>query len=264
MCGIVGYVGKAKAAPIILDGLKRLEYRGYDSAGVAILKDGAFKVAKQVGRVAGLQKTLAQSPLEGTRGIGHTRWATHGGVTDANAHPHVFEGYWEDIGTVKAFFDTNLAITDELPPFDFFDEDAPIYTHNRALPPSKINKCTIHNAVIGDGCIIEDSQLTRCVISSRSYIRSGTVLSNVVMMGSDSYETDAEFDANRSNSVPNYGVGHNCRISGAIIDKNTRIGDNVELSAEGKEDGNYDHGVVIRDGVLVVPKGISVPAGYKL
>jgi glucose-1-phosphate adenylyltransferase len=179
-------------------------------------------------------------------------------------HAHVFEGYWEDIGTVKAFFDTNLAITDELPPFDFFDEDAPIYTHNRALPPSKINKCTIHNAVIGDGCIIEDSQLTRCVISSRSYIRSGTVLSNVVMMGSDSYETDAEFDANRSNSVPNYGVGHNCRISGAIIDKNTRIGDNVELSAEGKEDGNYDHGVVIRDGVLVVPKGISVPAGYKL
>lgn len=89
MCGIVGYVGNAKAAPIILDGLKRLEYRGYDSAGVAILEGGAFTVAKQRGRVAPLQKRIAQNPIEGTRGIGHTRWATHGGVTDENAHPHV-------------------------------------------------------------------------------------------------------------------------------------------------------------------------------
>ncbi|GAB5559577.1 MAG: glutamine--fructose-6-phosphate transaminase (isomerizing) [Synoicihabitans sp.] len=89
MCGIVGYVGNSKAAPIILDGLKRLEYRGYDSAGVAILDQGEFKVAKQIGRVAGLQKEVAKSPLEGTRGIGHTRWATHGGVTQENAHPHV-------------------------------------------------------------------------------------------------------------------------------------------------------------------------------
>ncbi len=89
MCGIVGYVGNAKAALIILDSLKRLEYRGYDSAGVAIIEDGQFRVAKQIGRVAGLQQTVAKSPLEGTRGIGHTRWATHGGVTRENAHPHV-------------------------------------------------------------------------------------------------------------------------------------------------------------------------------
>ena len=89
MCGIVGYVGNSKAAPIILDGLKRLEYRGYDSAGVAIMSGGEFKVAKQIGRVAGLQKTVAQNPIEGTRGIGHTRWATHGGVTKENSHPHV-------------------------------------------------------------------------------------------------------------------------------------------------------------------------------
>ena len=179
-------------------------------------------------------------------------------------HAYVFEGYWEDIGTVKAFFETNLAITDQLPPFDFFDEDAPIYTHNRALPPSKVNECTIKNAVVGDGCIIEDSKLTRCVISSRSFIRSGSHLNNVVMMGADNYETDAEFAANNALGQPHLGIGHNCRISGAIIDKNTRIGDGVELSPEGKEDGKFEHGVVIRDGVLVVPKGISVPAGYKL
>jgi glucose-1-phosphate adenylyltransferase len=179
-------------------------------------------------------------------------------------HAYVFEGYWEDIGTVRAFFETNLAITDQLPPFDFFDEDAPIYTHNRALPPSKVNECTIKNAVVGDGCIIEDSKLTRCVLSSRSFVRAGSELTNVVVMGADAYETDAEFASNRAQGQPHLGIGHNCKISGSIIDKNTRIGDGVELSPEGKEDGTFEHGVVIRDGVLVVPKGITIPAGYKL
>ncbi len=89
MCGIVGYVGKQKAAPLIMEGLKRLEYRGYDSTGVAVLQDGAFTVAKKIGRVANLEKEAAKHKLTGTWGIGHTRWATHGGVTDANAHPHV-------------------------------------------------------------------------------------------------------------------------------------------------------------------------------
>src|SRR4051812_1130570 len=89
MCGIVGYVGKQKAAPLIIEGLKRLEYRGYDSAGVAVLQNGRFEVAKKIGRVANLEKEAAQHRLTGSYGMGHTRWATHGGVTDANAHPHV-------------------------------------------------------------------------------------------------------------------------------------------------------------------------------
>src|SRR5436853_5616185 len=89
MCGIVGYVGKQKAAAIILEGLKRLEYRGYDSAGVCVLQSGRLDVAKKAGRVEVLVKEVAQHRLSGTTGIGHTRWATHGGVTDANAHPHV-------------------------------------------------------------------------------------------------------------------------------------------------------------------------------
>src|SRR3954454_1898068 len=86
MCGIVGYIGKQKAAPLIIEGLKRLEYRGYDSAGVAVLQGGRFEVAKKIGRVTNLEKEAAQLHLTGTYGIGHTRWATHGGVTDANAH----------------------------------------------------------------------------------------------------------------------------------------------------------------------------------
>jgi glutamine---fructose-6-phosphate transaminase (isomerizing) len=89
MCGIVGYIGKQKATPFIIEGLKRLEYRGYDSAGVAVHQDGSIRFAKKTGRVANLDKETARHNFTGTCGIGHTRWATHGGVTDANAHPHV-------------------------------------------------------------------------------------------------------------------------------------------------------------------------------
>ncbi|WP_221030096.1 glucose-1-phosphate adenylyltransferase [Actomonas aquatica] len=177
---------------------------------------------------------------------------------------YAFEGYWEDIGTVQAFFETNLAITDPLPPFDFFDEDAPIYTHNRALPPSKVNECTFHNVVIGDGCIIESCSIRRSVFSPRSFVRSGCQLEEVVMMGSDSYETAEDAKRNEAASIPHLGLGHDCRIKGSIIDKNTRIGDRVVLSPEGKQDGVYQHGVVIRDGVLVVPKGVTIPHGFEL
>lgn len=183
---------------------------------------------------------------------------------DKQLNAYAFEGYWEDIGTVRAFFETNLAIADEMPPFDFFDEEAPIYTHNRSLPPSKINRCEVDRAVIGDGCIIESSKITHCVISLRSFIRKGCELEDVVMMGADNYETDRELAANDAAQSPHLGLGTNCKIKGTIIDKNTRVGNDVHLDPTGKDDGVYDHGVVIRDGVLVVPKGITVPAGFVL
>ncbi|MDP2137569.1 MAG: class II glutamine amidotransferase [Candidatus Didemnitutus sp.] len=112
MCGIVGYVGKHKAAPLILEGLKRLEYRGYDSAGVAVWHDGKFTIAKKAGRVANLEKETARMRLTGNSGMGHTRWATHGGVTDANAHPHlssdgqialIHNGVIENFNSMKKF-----------------------------------------------------------------------------------------------------------------------------------------------------------------
>ncbi|GAB1489030.1 glucose-1-phosphate adenylyltransferase [Opitutaceae bacterium] len=174
---------------------------------------------------------------------------------------HVFEGYWEDIGTVRAFFDANLALAQPLPPFNFFDPGAPIYTQDRYLPASKINKCSIDYVVIGDGSIVEDSSLKHSLFGIRSFVRSGCVIEDVVMMGADNYETDEEIRTNVKLGRPNLGLGNNCRIRGAIIDKNARIGDNVTLSPDGKADGNYAHGVVIRDGVLVVPKGVIVPSG---
>lgn len=177
---------------------------------------------------------------------------------------YIFEGYWEDIGTVRAFFEANLALAQPLPPFNFFDRNAPIYTHARYLPASKINHCDIDHVVIGDGCIVTDSRLRHCLIGIRSILGEHSDLEDVVMMGADYYQTDEELKADRAAGRPAFGVGRNCKIRRAIIDKNTRIGDNVTLSPEGKADGEYPHGIVIRDGILCVVKGGIVPSGFSL
>ncbi len=177
---------------------------------------------------------------------------------------YIFEGYWEDIGTVKAFFDANLALAQPLPPFNFFDRSAPIYTHPRYLPASKVNKCNIDHVVLGDGCLVTDSSLKHCVIGIRSILGENSNLEDVVMMGADYYQTAAEVMADQAAGLPAIGVGRNCRITRAIIDKNARIGDGVSLSPEGKPDGDYAHGIVIRDGILCVTKSAAIPSGFAL
>jgi len=173
---------------------------------------------------------------------------------------HIFEGYWEDIGTVRAFFEANLALAQPLPPFNFFQSNAPIYTQDRYLPASKLNKCAIDHVVIGDGTILTDSSL-----GIRSFVDENSSLEDVVVMGADYYETDEQLRDNLARGRPRVGIGKRCRIKRAIIDKNARIGDDCVLSPEGKADGDYTQGaIVIRDGVLVVPKGAVVPAGTVL
>lgn len=175
---------------------------------------------------------------------------------------YIFEGYWEDIGTVKAFFDANLALAQPLPPFNFFDRTAPIYTHARYLPASKINRCSIDHVVIGDGCIVTDSSLKRCVIGIRAVLGENSSLEDVIMMGADYLQLDKEIAADVAAGRPPVGVGRNCRIRHAIIDKNTRIGDNVTLDPAGKPDGEYPHDIIIRDGILCVCKGATIPSGF--
>ncbi len=175
---------------------------------------------------------------------------------------HIFEGYWEDIGTVRAFFEANLALAQPLPPFNFFEPNAPIYTQDRYLPASKLNKCAIDHVVIGDGSILTDSTLHHCVLGIRSYIGEGSNLEDTIVMGSDIYETSAQKAENLAMGRPNLGIGSHCRIKGAIIDKNTRIGDGCVLIADGKPDGLYANGaVIVRDGVLVVAKNSVLPPG---
>jgi len=175
---------------------------------------------------------------------------------------YVFEGYWEDIGTVHAFFEANLALAQPLPPFNFFLPQAPIYTKDNYLPASKLNKCDIDHVVIGDGSIITDSRMKHCVLGIRSYIGEGSDLEDVVVMGADFYETEDHLAANVVRGRPHLGIGQNCRIRHAIIDKNARIGDGTMLDPAGKADGRYvDGAVIIRDGVLVVPKGAILAPG---
>lgn len=177
----------------------------------------------------------------------------------ARLHAFIFEGYWEDIGTVRAFFEANLQLTDLVPPFNFFAPGFPVYTHARYLPASKINRCTFDFVIIGDGCIITEAQLRRCVIGVRSIIREGCKLENVVVMGADDFENERDIRANAENGVPNVGIGHNCVIRNAIIDKGARIGSNVVLDPASKPANWEAHGIYIRDGVLVVPKNAIVP-----
>ncbi|MEO6568378.1 MAG: glucose-1-phosphate adenylyltransferase [Opitutaceae bacterium] len=177
-------------------------------------------------------------------------------------YAHIFEGYWEDIGTVHAFFEANLALAQPLPPFDFFDASAPIYTQDRYLPAAKLNKCAIDHVVIGDGSILTDSSLKHCVLGVRCFIGEGSVLEDTIVMGADYYETPAQLAENVTEGRPRIGIGKGCHITHAIIDKNARIGDGCVISAVGKADGSYANGAaIIRDGVLVVPKGVTIPAG---
>lgn len=177
---------------------------------------------------------------------------------------YIFEGYWEDIGTVRAFFEANLALAQPLPPFNFFDPSAPIYTHPGYLPASKVNHCDIDHVILGDGCLVTDSRLKHCVVGIRSILGEDSNFEDVVMMGADYYQTEADVLADKAKGLPSIGVGRNCRIHRTIIDKNARIGDGVVLSPEGKADGDYAHDVVIRDGILCVCKGAVIPSGFVL
>lgn len=178
---------------------------------------------------------------------------------------YVFDDYWEDIGTVKAFFDSNIRLTDPVPPFNFFDEGARIFTHARFLPASKINSCTINRAILADGCIVTGAKINHSTLGVRSVVRDQTLFENVVMMGADNFETLEDIEENKGLKRPNYGVGQNCIVKNAILDKNVRIGNNVVLDPTGLPDNfGPDVDIAIRDSVLVVCKDTIVPDGFVL
>lgn len=179
-------------------------------------------------------------------------------------YSYLYDGYWEDIGTVKSFFDANLMLTDTVPEFNFFDTSNPIYTHARFLPASKLNSCSVDRAVMADGCIVTQGTIRHCVIGVRTIINSGAHLENVVTMGADRFETNVDRAENHDRQIPNIGIGANCRITDAIIDKNARIGENSHLSPRGLPDGYQEGDLYVRDGILVVSKNGIVPANTKV
>jgi glucose-1-phosphate adenylyltransferase len=173
----------------------------------------------------------------------------------------VFQGYWEDIGTIRAFFEANLDVTNELPRFNFFDMAAPIFSRPRFLPGSKINGAQIDHAVISDGCILNRAVITHSIIGLRSIVGAGTVLNRVILLGNDYYESNESIVEHEKAGRPPIGIGANCRIENTIVDKNARIGNNVVISPTGKPD-KVDHpNYYIRDGIVIIPKNGVIPHG---
>jgi glucose-1-phosphate adenylyltransferase len=182
-------------------------------------------------------------------------------ISERRVCAYIFQGYWEDIGTIRSFFDANLDVTSELPRFNFFDMDAPIFSRPRFLPGSKINGAQIDHAVVSDGCIINPSRISHSIIGVRSIVGAATELNRVIVLGSDFYESRESVEANERAGRPRIGIGMNVRIENAIIDKNARIGNNVTISPAGKPE-HVDHPLYyIRDGIVIIPKNGVVPSG---
>ena len=184
-------------------------------------------------------------------------------ISGKKVYSHIFEGYWKDIGTIGMFHEANLALTDLVPEFTFYDVDSPIYTHMRYLPPSKINCCELNRCLLSDGCIISGQRILQSVVGTRAVVGEGTVIESSVVMGADYYEHDWEL-AKKGPGAPTLGIGKDCYIKDAIVDKNVHIGDSVYISPDGKEDGAKTEYYQVSDGVIVIPKNTVIPSGTRL
>jgi glucose-1-phosphate adenylyltransferase len=174
----------------------------------------------------------------------------------------IYDGYWEDIGTIRSFYEANLNLASLYPYFNLYDELKPIYSINVELPPSKINTCTFRNTLAGEGAIITDAFINNSLVGIRSIIDSGASLENVYCMGADLYETDDQKRENNVKGIPNIGIGAGSIIKNTIIDKNARIGRNCRVgvdSLERKDSDNSDY--YIREGIIIIGKNAVLNDG---
>jgi glucose-1-phosphate adenylyltransferase len=183
---------------------------------------------------------------------------------DHNVQAYLFDDYWEDIGTIEAFYDANLALTKQpQPPFSFYDENAPIYTRPRFLPPTKLLDAKVTESIIAEGCILKQCRIDHSVLGVRSRIEAGCTIQDTLVMGADFYEADAERHSSLENSVVPLGIGADTTIRRAIVDKNARIGRNVQIINKDRvEEANREsQGFYIRSGIVVVLKNATIPDG---
>lgn len=173
-----------------------------------------------------------------------------------------YDGYWTDIGNIHSFFDANLALTEEIPDFNLFDNAKPVYTRARMLPPAKISGTTLEKTIIAEGSIIMASRIENSVIGIRSRIGLGSTVVSSYIMGSDFYETLEEMNRSSERGIPKIGIGERCYIKNAIIDKNCRIGNDVRING-GSHLTNTDHTLyTVKEGIVVVKKGAILPDGF--
>jgi len=182
-------------------------------------------------------------------------------IQEQRVYSYVFQGYWEDIGTIRSFFEANLDLTTELPRFNFFDMGAPVFTNPRFLPASKINGAAIDHAIISDGCIINYCTISQSIVGVRYLVDAGSYIRRTIILGTDFYESDESIQRNAALNRPRIGIGKHTHVENAIIDKNARIGDNCVISPANKPE-NLDHALYyVRDGIVIIPKNGVVPHG---
>jgi glucose-1-phosphate adenylyltransferase len=172
---------------------------------------------------------------------------------------YFFDGYWEDIGTMRTFFEAHMQMTDPVPKFNFYDENYPFYTRPRYLPASKINKCQINQSLVSEGCILLGSIIENSVIGIRSYVDEGTFIQRSIVMGSTYYETIESRTRNREQGKPNLGIGNNCIIKNAIVDMECFIGNNVQIINKDNLTEFESELYSIKDGLIIIPKGQVIP-----
>ena len=187
-------------------------------------------------------------------------------IEKLNVQAHFFKNYWEDIGTIRAFYEANLDLASPLPKFNFFDTEAPIYTRTRYLPPSKLHGCDIDNSMVSEGCIMNGVYARNSIIGLRSRLDIGVRIEDSIIMGSDFFESIEEIRSNLESGQPHIGIGENTVIKRAIVDKNVRIGKNVRLlNNSGIEFKDGENGCYyIREGIIIVPKGEVIADGTEI
>ena len=183
-------------------------------------------------------------------------------ISKHNVVSFQYEGYWTDIGNIHSFFEANLALTQDVPEFNLFDNNKAIYTRARMLPPAKISGTTLEKTIVAEGCIINASRVENSVLGIRTRIGYGSTIVSCYIMGTDFYETLDEMNTSVSNGLPKLGIGERCYIKNSIIDKNCRIGNDVRING-GKYLANAEHPLYsIKEGIVVVKKGAVIPDGF--
>ena len=206
-----------------------------------------------------LERLLAEDPVA----VDFGKHIIPSAIKSRHVQAYMFDGYWEDIGTIGAFYRANLDLTTKIPKFNLFDAEAPVYTRARYLPPSKVEETEINDSIISDGCIINGAKINNSVIGLRSRISKGVQIESSFLMGADYYQTFEEMRSDASRSLPRVGIGEGTVIKRAIIDKNARIGKNARLLNEaGVVEADGPGGAYfIKDSIIIVPKNAVIVDG---